>query len=73
MMLKNILNLEGAQELSKIQQKSTIGGANGNCVEDDNGVCATCTGNEQCVEIREGGLRDWCVVGYACVPLIGNQ
>ena len=32
-MLKNILNLNGAQELSKNEQKSLIGGGPGDCLQ----------------------------------------
>jgi len=47
-MLKNILNLEGAQKLSKNEQKSVSGGGAGGTIG--------CSGQTQCeVDCPEGG------------------
>lgn len=45
-MLKNILNLEGAQELSKNEQKMTLGGGSGNgfCPTYPASQCSNCGG-----------------------------
>jgi hypothetical protein len=58
-MLKNILNLNGAQELSKNAQKVITGGGpiQQQCGDgcDVNG----CPSNEECIEFREGTLGNW--------------
>ena len=63
-MLKNILNLDGAQELSKNEQKMTLGGGGG-CITYDPQKCERCGGQP---------LQNGCCLGDAVVHscLTGN-
>ncbi len=56
-MLKNILELNGAQKLNKKQLKYTLGGASGGgwaCIRTKNGVSHTFYGNQS-----EGSATAW--------------
>ncbi len=59
-MLKNILNLNGAQRLSKDEQQSVNGGRAGNCPTYSPERCTFCGG---------GSLPNGCCMGSAAVHL----
>ena len=67
-MLKNILNLEGAQQLSKTEQNAINGGAGGSCIDNCTIGGIPCPSQMHCVAY-------WCSPGfdppriaYECVP-----
>ena len=66
-MLKKILNLKGAQLLSKKEQNAILGG--GGCGNASTEVCNTCTSTQECVGVYDGY---GCIVRYICVEKGGN-
>ncbi len=64
-MLKNILNLDGAQELSKNEQKMTLGGGGDRC-QVPASLCQSCGGwptpNGCCL----GTSDTWCCITGNC-------
>ncbi len=71
-MLKSILKLNGAQELSKNEQKSLSGGGltiiPGLCGTNSCAPGNTCASNLVCTQTICQN-----VIGYACTPRIGNK
>ena len=56
-MLKNILNLKGAQQLSKTEQKSLVGGGSGSlCIDQCMAAGGLCPSGSSCVHFRCFGI-----------------